>query len=152
MWPFPLLVWASHRAAGAAQVLCCALCCRAWGLAVKWYYSQGSSTAASKEIRIDTRSARKRGRGQHQCWSQCCVASLGHPSAKHILDVSSAPPVVTAMSCQHQRISDPGENVNVSIFQLNFVIISFLPPAPEYQNIFALISISCSSVLMQEML
>ena len=61
MWPFPLLVWASHRAAGAAQVLCCALCCRAWGLAVKWYYSQGSSTAASKEIRIDTRSARKRG-------------------------------------------------------------------------------------------
>lgn len=61
MWPFPLLVWASYRAAGAAQVLCCALCCRAWVWAVKWYYSQGSSTAASKEIRIDTRSARKRG-------------------------------------------------------------------------------------------
>ena len=61
MWPFPLLVWASSRAADAAQVLCCALCCRAWVLAVKWYYSQGSSTAASKEIRIDTRSARKRG-------------------------------------------------------------------------------------------
>lgn len=112
---------------GPISLLCCALCCRAGVLAVKWYYSRGSSTAASKEIRIDTRSARKRG-GQHWCWSQCCVASLGHPSAKHILDVSSAPSVVTAMSGQHSRGSQPRGKMSMSQYFSSILLSSAFCP------------------------
>lgn len=144
-----MLVWASPRAAHAA--LCCALCCRVERECQQVILQPGSSVA-SKEIRIDTRSAPGREGATPvlvtmlcgQPWPPQCQAYLGC----FLCSVCCLSRLCHLCQCQQQRILDTGKNVNDSIFQLNFVIISFLPRAPESQNTFALISISCSSVWM----